>query len=332
MTSPRTRRWLLPLAVLVLTTACAGPQQRLDFGGKAVPINVAFGKPDAEQSPEPGPPPVLQPVPGGIGVVPVFPAPGGAPRTPRQEQPTRPDPAVPPAPSPSPPCPPQDPLAFPRAEATNRVEAEVPEGSFPFRVTGEYSVDGEKTSYNEVVVQTVRREEADPAGRKRFSVEYTLLGVPYTVSYAVQAPVDAVVDAVPGEIGLAGLVRDSDDGRGASFRPAEPLRLLQLRAEREATWTEAGTDPLTGSSGTVDGVVEDKVNINACGQPVETWKSVVTQRIVTPLQDITATRTLHFATGYGGLLVAEEVSFSGRAGTDAVSGSSTMTINVDPGA
>lgn len=329
MTPLRTRRCLLPLAVLVLTTACAGPQQRLDFGGKAVPINVAFGKPDAEQTPEPGPPPVLQPVPGGVGVVPVLPGAREVPPPPRPQRPAETGPVPPPpAAAPAPSCPPQDPLAFPRAEATNVVQSEVPEGSFPFRTTGTYTVNNEKITYNEQVVQTVRREDPDPQGRKRFFVEYTLLDVPYTVSYAVQAP----VEAVPGEIGLAAIVRESDDGSGASFRPVEPLRLLQLRAEREATWTEATTDPLSGSSGTVDGVVEDKVNINACGQPIDTWKSVVTQRIVTPLQDITATRTLYFATGYGGLLVSEEVSFSGRAGADSVSGSSVMTIDVDPGA
>lgn len=333
MTSLRARRCALPLLAVILTAACSGPQQRLDFGGKAVPINVAFGKPAADQSPEGEPEPALLPVPGGVGVVPFLPGSGGAPRRPRPEQPPTVEPAAPPpVPEPRPSCAPQDPFAFPRVEATNVVQGEVPEGTFPFRTVGTYTVNGEKTSYDEQVVQTVRRDEPDPQGRRRFFVEYTLLGVPYTVSYAVQAPVDAVVDAVPGEIGLAAIVRESEDGNGASFRPTEPLRLLQLRAERGDTWTEASTDPLSGSSGTVDGVIEDKVNINACGQPVNTWKSVVTQRIVTPLQDITATRTLHFATGYGGLLVAEEVSFAGRAGADTVSGTSSMTINVDPGA
>ena len=328
MTSRRTRPWLLPVAVVLLTTACSGPQQRLDFGGKAVPINVAFGKPDVEQTPQPGPPAVLQPVPSGVGVVPVIPGLSGIPTRPRQQATT---PAVAPPPATAAPelaCPAQDPLAFPRAEATNVVEGEVPEGEFPFRISGSYTVNGEKTEYEEQLVQTVRREDPDAQGRRRFSVAYTLLGVPYTVSYAVQPP----VEAVPGEIGLAAVVRESEDGTGASFRPVEPLRLLQLRAERGVTWREATGDPLSGSSGTVDGVVEDKVNVNACGQPVQTWKAVVTQRVITPLQDITATRTLHFATGYGGLLVAEEVSFSGRAGGDTVSGTSSMAINVDPGA
>lgn len=328
MTSLRARRCVLPLAALVLTTACAGPQQRLDFGGKAVPINVAFGKPDTAESPQPGPAPVLQPVPGGIGVVPVFPD-VRPPVAPRQEAPAVPDTTVaPPAPAPTPTCPPQDPLAFPRVEATNLVDSEVPEGAFPYRTTGSYTVNDQKITYDERVVQTVRRDDPDPQERKRFTVEYTLLGVKYSIAYVVQAP----FEAVPGEIGLAAVVQESADGSGASFRPVEPMRLLQLRAERAVTWTEATTDPLSGSSGTVDGVIEDKARVNACGQPVDTWKSVVTQRIVTPLQDITATRTLYFATGYGGLLVKEDVSFSGRAGTDTVSGTSSMTIDVDPGA
>lgn len=326
MTRPNRRRCLLPLLVVALTAACSGPEQRLDFGGKAVPINVAFGKPDAPATPSPGPQPVLQPGPGGIGVVAVPPGLTRPPAVP-QERPDPSDVDVP-QPPPAPACPPQDPLAFPRVEATNLVDEEVPEGQFPFRTSGSYTVNGEKTQYAERIVQTVRRAERDAQGRARFDVEYTLLGVPYTVSYAVQPP----VELVPGEIGLAATVRESEDGDGASFRPVEPLRLLQLRAERQASWSEAATDPLSGSSATVQGVVEDKALVNACGQPIETWKAVVTQRTVTPLQDITATRTLYFATGYGGLLVKEEVSFSGRAGGDTVAGTSSMTIDVDPGA
>jgi hypothetical protein len=319
------RRLVPVLALLAVgATACAGPEQRVEFGGKAVPINVAFGKPPSDGTPSPGAAaPVLQPGPGGIGVVPVLPVRGPSP----MGVPSfGPDPSTPP-PAPTPSCPPQDPLAFPQREATNVVSDPVPEGSFPYRVTGSFTVNGKKTPYAGTDVQVVKRLENDAAGRARYSMSYVALGVPYTVTYAITPP----LEAFSGEIGLESVVRESADGSGASFRPVEPLRLLQLRAERDARWTEAASDPLSASSATADGTIAGKVRLNACGKPVEAWKAVVTQRTITPGQDITATRTLYFATGYGGLLVGEQVSYSGTAGGDQVSGSSTSTINVDPG-
>ncbi len=180
--------------------------------------------------------------------------------------------------------------------------------------------------------QKVERLPADATGRTRFSTAFTLLDVPYTVTYSVVAPLEGPAQTAPGEIGLESTVRDSTDGTGASFRPAEPLRLLQLRAEKGVTWTEASNDPLSATSATVDGQIADKVRVNACGRPVEAWKSVVTERTVSAGQDITATRTIFFATGLGGLPVSEQVSYAGRAGGDTVSGESVMIINVDPSA
>ena len=319
------RRLVPVLALLAVgATACAGPEPRLEFGGKAVPINVAFGKPPSDASPSPGAPaPVLQPGPGGIGVVPVVPVGGPSPMGVPSFAPDASPPAAPPAPA----CPNQDPLSFPQREATNVVTDPVPEGAFPYRVTGSFTVNGKKTPYTATEVQTVKRLETDAAGRMRYSMSSVVLGVPYTVTYAITPP----LEAFGGEIGLESTVRDSSDGSGASFRPVEPLRLLQLRAEKGARWTEAASDPLSASSATVDGEIADKVRLNACGKPVEAWKAVVTQRTITPGQSIVATRTLYFATGYGGLLVGEQVSYTGTAGGDEVSGESTSTINVDPG-
>lgn len=325
------KRRMSTLLLLALgAAACGGPGATVSFGGKAVPINVAFGKPELKL-PKGTPTPVLQPGPGGIGVVPVVPGfsgfGGGPAAPPVSLAPTR-EPTSAPAPTVS--CPAQDPFAFPRAEATNLVRTQVPEGTFPYRVTGSFTVNGKKSSYATVLMQKVTRQPADAAGRQRFSTAFTLLDVPFTVTYAVVPPVEGTGQAAAGEIGLESTVRDSTDGSGASFRPVEPLRLLQLRAEKGASWTEASSDPLSATSATVDGEITDKVRVNACGRPVEAWKSVVTMQTVSAGQDIVATRTLFFATGLGGLPVAEQVSYSGTADGDRVSGESSMTINVDP--
>lgn len=323
MTTRVRARLALPLLLVatVTVTGCAGPKQRLDYAGKSVPINVAFGKPPAAKGATPAPGTVLQPVPSGVGVVPVVPGSGTGVSS------AVPTPALPTTTPVA--CPAQDPLKFPRREATNVVTGDVPEGQFPYRVSGSYTDNGRKTAYEQVVFQTVKRLSPDPAGRTRFSVHYDLLGIAYTLVYVVTPPPDP---SIPGEIGLESLVQNGANGDGASFMPAKPLRQLQLRAERGVTWTDATTDPLSASSATADGVISDKSRINACGQPVEAWKVQLTQRIITPGQDITATRTVHFATGYGGLLVGEHVSYTGTAGGGAVSGESTMLINIDPGA
>lgn len=322
-TRARARLALCALIVLALAaTSCAGPKQRLDYGGKAVPINVAFGKPPAAKGATPVPGTVLQPVPSGVGVIPIVP--GGVSGA-----------GVPPTSSPAPmltsvpvPCPPQDPFKFPRHEATNVVTNEVPQGQFPYRVSGFYTDNGKRTSYSQTVFQTVKRLDPDAAGRKRFSVRYSLLGVAYTLVYVVTPPPDPTI---PGEVGLESIVQNGVKGDGASFMPAKPLRLLQLRAEKGVTWRDATTDPLSASSATVDGRIAEKSRINACGQPVEAWKSQVTQRVITPGQDVTATRIMFFGTGYGGLLLGEHVSYSGMAGGNTVSGESSTFVNVDPG-
>ena len=322
------------MLLAMAATACGGPAADIDFGGKAVPINVAFGA--VERAPKAsGPAPVLQPGPGGIGVVSVLPGLSGL------SDPSRPNaaggsPVVPSGPTPAAPvaaaCPAQRPFAFPRNEATNLVQRAVPEGTYPYRISGTSTVNDKKTNYATTLQQTVKRLSADPAGRRRFATSFSLLGLPYTITYAITTPVEGPAQTAPGEIGLASIVQDTPDDSGPSFRPVEPLRLLQLRAEKGVKWSEATNDPLSATTATVEGLIADKVRVNACGQPVEAWKSVVTERIVTPGQNITATRTLFFATGLGGLLVAEQVSFDGTARGARVSGSSTMTINVDPGA
>lgn len=319
----RARSRLALCAVLVLALAsagCAGPKETVDYAGKAVPINVAFGKPPAAKGVKPAPGTVLQPAPSGVGVVPFVPGGGGV----------APGGLASPAPVPTAApeaCPAQDPLKFPRREATNVVTNDVPEGQFPYRVTGFYSDNGKKTPYSQTVFETVKRLDPDPAGRKRFSVAYPLLGIAYTLVYVVTPPPDPTI---PGEVGLESIVQHGANGDGASFTPAKPLRLLQLRAEKGVTWRDATTDPLSASSATVDGTITGKFRVNACGQPVEAWTSQVTQRVITPGQDITATRTLYFGTGYGGLLLGEHVSYSGTAGGNAVAGESTMLVNVDP--
>src|SRR5205823_3894165 len=138
------------LAVLaVVPAACAGPKPKLDFGGKAVPINVAFGKPkDGEPGSVAGPS-TVEVVPGAIGVVPVprpavsRPAGSAAPPT-TATPPTTVDFGS--AAPPSDPCPEAGPFAFPRADADTQVRAVAPEGDYPFRVRASTTINGNKAS------------------------------------------------------------------------------------------------------------------------------------------------------------------------------------------
>lgn len=327
----RLRLRALAIAALALAVAgaCTGPEPRLSFGGKAVAVNVAFGNPDPDDPRAPEEPTELRPVGGGVGVVPVLPS---SRRAESAERP--PEPSAPPATTTTTAarpltvaCPPQDPFLFP-AEATRQVDAPAPEGTYPFRVTGSSTVGEEEEPLGGTIEKVVEHAEAHDDGSLSFEVVTTLADVTTRESWVVQP----AADRVAGHVGLAAV---EAQGRGIdqtpSFTALKPVKLLQLKPEPGLAWQDATSDPLTGTVFSYDAEVVGKGRINACGAPIDAWEVKATQRVVTPNQDVTSTRTTWFATQYGGLIVQEAVTWSGRAGVEDVSGEYTATINQVPG-
>lgn len=318
----RSRVLPVVLALALVAGGCGGPQPKLTFGGKAVPVNVSFGKP-GEDDPRSNQPFVLAPVLGGVGVIPVA-----------EERPTTKitQPAPPPPPPPLVFCPqadPTDPADLPKAEAGRDFAGAPKLGLLPTRIEGKYTVNDKVEQFKETIQRFVFSSNTEANGTIRFGVFTQARGVSATSSYvSTQA-----ADRVPGSFGLDSI---QTEGRGIdgrpSFRSPKPLTLMQMRPTPGLTWTDATTDPLSGAAFTVSGKVIGKSRIDACGQLVDAWQVALTQTVVTPLQRIDSEITYWVATQYGGLIVQESVSWRGTAGTDTVSGDYVATVNKDPGA
>ena len=321
------------LAVLaVVPAACAGPKPKLDFGGKAVPINVAFGKPkDGEPGSVAGPS-TVEVVPGAIGVVPV-PRPAVSRPAGSAAPPTT---ATPPttidfgsaAPPPDP-CPEAGPFAFPRADADTQVRAVAPEGDYPFRVRASTTINGNKSSSEGEFIRRVTNSKATGDGSFSFDVTSTSGADVETIQHFVAT---TPTDKVPGQIGLAGIESHRKPNSYSFSSAAKPLKLMQLKADRQVAWDDVASDPTTGTAVTYHGAIVDRGRVDACGQPVDSWKVTATEQVVTPNQNLVFTVATYFATQYGGLIVGEDFSYSGTVGTDNVQGEYHATVNRDPGA
>jgi hypothetical protein len=315
------RRAVLLLLVFA-TAACGGPKPTLTYGGKAVPVNVSFGKPG-----EDGPKQqyVLAPVPAGLGVVPVG------------EKVFRP--TLPPAfpePPPAPACPtanPADVASQPKAEAGRDLAGAPKAGVLPFHIKGSFTVGGDKVPFEGVLPREVLDPAVDSAGRVSFSVRSKAFEIESTWTYVnTQANASQVVE-VPGEIGLKSVVAKGGgiDGR-PSFTAADPVTLMRMRPNPGVQWADAVADPLTATTVRVTGQVAGKDRVDACGVFVDAWRAVLSQDVTTPLERVHSEITYWFATQYGGLIVKEAVSWSGMAGTTPISGDYVTSVMKDPGA
>lgn len=311
------------LAMVVLLAGCGGPKPGLNYAGKAVPINVAFGKPAAGQPGAIAGPSGIQAAPGVFGVVPL-PLPVGATNGPRSTTPASVTAGPPP-----PPCPEPSAFAVPRSEADTLVRKPPPEGAFPFRVTGTDVLAGSATRYTAEILRTVKDAVDKGGGTFTFTVETSgASGATFTQRFQTTTP----TDFVPGEIGQ--VAEDATlAGQHYSFNSPKPLRLMQLRADTAVAWKDAVTDPLSQTTVNYDATIIGKARVNACGQPIDTWKVSATANVVSPNENLTVVLTTYFAPQYGGLIVEEDVSYSGTVGANQVAeGSYSATINRDPGA
>lgn len=321
-------RLRLPAVVLVMAlvvAGCGGPKPKLSFGGKAVPVNVSFGKPGPDD-PRSQVPIELAPVPSGFGVVPV---PVGRQTTFVTEPP--PPPAGPPKAL----CriaDPTDPNDLPKTEAGRDFAGPPKNGVLPFRVDGSYAEDGEdgdKIEYRGVLTRVVSDARTEPDGSIRFTVG-TVGGAVNTTATYVSTQAN---DRIPGAFALESLEANAADIEGRpSFKAAKPLTQMQMRPTPGLAFNDASTDPLTGSAYTVSGKVIGKSRVDACGQLVEAWQVTLTQRFVTPLQRVDSEVNYWVATQYGGLIVKEAVHYSGTAGRTEFEGTYEASVLKDPGA
>jgi hypothetical protein len=316
------------LAVVAIGgTACAGPQSHVSIEGQSAALTVAFGKPTSNVVA--GNPP-LAPVPSGLGVLPVH-SPVGV-TVVYIDVPGRP-PVVPPPPA----CPTANPLSAPKAVADNTISSPAPKGGFTYRFSG-IAVEGTKakaftgTSIHTVTSSTVAQPQQDVGGSYRFDIAVPMLGATTTYSYAVVPAAGTAAD-VKGGIELVQVSGNGGYGYNASFKPDKPLQVFAQPANSGTTWTDAETDVRSGTYATIDGTIDGKDRVNACGVTLDAYKSTAILKVTSPNETITTTVQTWWAPQFGGLPLQEVQSYSGKtAGGVEVKGSLTSIISVDPAA
>lgn len=308
-----TRRVLLVACVLTLG-ACGGPKVPLEIGAKTVSVNVEFGKTELVVPPDVAPPPVeVQPLEGGVAVVPSKTTPA----------PARRDPDKPAAD----PCPAASAFAFPAKESTNQVDSVAPQGQYDFRASGIAERAGAKTAYPAIVKRTVSAARTNADGTRSFNVSETVFGVTTVTTY--------VTDAT--QVAIARIAR-SDRSGSVAFGLVPALKILPLPPVQNdpagrtvTTWQSTASDSESGTTITIDGRVIGRDRIDACGQLVDAWTADATQRVVGPNENLTSTLKTWFATQYGGLIVRAHSRTEGTVGGTPFRSEVELIINSVPG-
>jgi hypothetical protein len=319
----------LALSLALVAGACAGPKPSVSFGGKAVPVDVAFGKPGPDEPGAPQGPVVLAPVPGGMGVI-VVPADEATTSVP-------PPPHAPPTPAF---CPTADPTSLasqPKTEAGRDLGGPPKPQVLAYRIRGKVDIPTLKTAYDAFIFRVVSDASTASDGTIHYSVKTLSPNVTSTATYVgTQAQVTQGGVEVPGSVALQSVKANTTTlDYTPSFNGSKAVTLLSMRPTPAKTWNDTTFDPLTQTAFKVSGTVVGKDRVDACGQFVDAWQAQISQDVDTPTQRIHADITDWFATQYGGLIVKESVSWSGTAGTagsDRVSGNYVATVTKDPGA
>ncbi len=299
------------LAAMIALTACSGPKVALEIGSKSVSVNVDFGKPPEPLAPPPAqaPPPAftLQPVDGGIVIVPA------------------PEPTRPPPPPPTEACPSASPFSVPK-EATNYVDSPAPNGSYPFRATGQLKRGNSTSIYPGTINRRISGARANSDGTLQFDVTEIVFGITTVTTYTTDTS----------QVALKKVVR-TEGGVISTFEPIPAVKILPLPPQSSDpigqpvyTWRSAGTDPRSGKSLSVEGTVRPRERVDACGQFVDSWVADTSQRSVGPLEDLTIIARTNIATQYGGMIVADQIRTTGTLGGAAYESTLRVIINSAP--
>ena len=306
-------RIAIPILAASMLAAC-GPTIPVTTNVKQAGANVFFGVPSASALPS-LPPLVIDRNP-----VETFPTP--------VEQPPVYVPSAAPVPTPDP-CPALSPTAYPDREAAVVASRPPTPGTYPFRYRAAITanpntssqtvqtlpVDGTRQITNVSKIGTVQDYS--------FDVVETYNSVVTTTSYHVYPQGPAGQPPLPyggspaAGVYITSIVTKDATGTPQTFSPLSPgVEIFPFQAAAGATWQSAATDP--GSSQTMvvgptaanpqgTGTIVDKLRVNACGKPIDSWEATMNGTIegaVTgPNSSKTFTLTIDMATQYGGLIV-----------------------------
>ncbi|MHB8718493.1 MAG: hypothetical protein ACYDAC_06340 [Candidatus Dormibacteria bacterium] len=342
-----TRRLTLALSlVVVLVLSACGPSVPPQVGVNSVALNLVLGKPPAEMNQAPAiPAPPAVPLPGstlfGGGAFVFGPGAGSGGFTGFIVSPPSPPALV---------CPAADPRKGSIA-STPEVQNAATDGAYPFRIdpSSSYSQNGSSASkFGSTFVATVSGAGplTGPANPQNSPGEYTfnesqsIGGVTYNTSFQSQQtssnPSNPLVGEETSQLGLSRFQIQLPANVGFTFNapPGHALDILKTPANSSLTgtvtsggstsgtppsWQDAVSDPADGSSMSINGAVTSStpVQINACGQNIDTYPVTATLTFTAPpppggpvgFTGVTNLQwTLHYnvATGMGGLIVHED--------------------------
>lgn len=313
--------------LLLLTTACAGPDRPLSVDFKEVPSNVVLGaqtSPTPSSTASPAPTVIVLPPPSVVTLPP-----------PPFEIPPQGRPAAPPAPLPTAaPCPTADPREAPALEAPTRITAPPAQAAYVFRNVGTFEVSGadaRRGTFPALSLRTVSGAlEADDGSGFLFTTQELLGDVTTTTTYLVAVTQPLPTDPAPG-LYVYDVTSRGSDGQESVFTPVPSLQLAAFPLVRGAVVEARGADATTGTVMTWRSTVTGKARVDACGTPLDSWVLDLTEgRLVSPTQDLAFDATYHVGTQYGGVILRDSVAFAGTDGDAGVSRSNTATIRSEP--
>ena len=323
--------------------AACGPIAPVDTDVKQAGADVFFGVPT------PTPLPSLPPLIIQLNPVLAFPAP--------VEQPPAVPAVVAPTPPPNP-CPPLSPLSFPAVEAPAAPLHPPAAGTYAFRHTGTITTNSGTATQKVVALPASGRRQvtnvsaAGTAQDFSFDVVDTFNGIVTTTSYHMYpqgfvGSLPATNGVQPGAYITAVVTKDpADASRNMNFNPVSPgVEIFPFPASPAATWTSAGSDPLTGTTEVVGptssnpqgtGTISDHVRVDACGKPIDAWEATLQGEVDYarggPNGTVDFTLTVDMATQYGGLIVGDYLveNYTDQQTNTSTNYAAGATINVIP--
>lgn len=308
------------LLLVLLLTACAGPNRPVDLGFKQVPSDVILGGAAPTATPTFAPTPVVVvPPPSVISLPPA---------------PFDPGPTVVPslAPVPSPTgCPTLDPLKAPALEAVSTPTTRVVPATYTYANEGTFAVSGAdpRTGHFPALTQrTFANVTEQSGGAYTYDVAETIGDVTTTTTYRVVT--GASLPGTSDGLFLVGMTY-ARAGTTATFTPNPSPLLAAFPLVRAATSDQRAVDPVTQTTMTFTTTVEGKKRVAACGEPLDTWTVHLSKgTLLSPSENLQFDATYQLATQFGAIVIADAVAYTGTEGSDGVQRSNRATITSPP--
>lgn len=314
----RRRAVLVLLLVSALGLSACGPTQHVQLSLRNYVSNLTYG---GEKTPAPAPPV------SGASLTPTFPS---FIQPPAVLTPT-PTPAptpVAPLPSVTASCPSAGPDSFPAVQASSRVPGPPSPGTYFFRQTGHYDMDGQSGTAASQVIRVVTDVATQSDGDYTFDVDEANGNVLTQTSYEVQQTTGST--STDG-LYITGVITKEADGTIDQFSPEPAIRIMPLPASAAQTqFTSAGVDPIHGVTEEISGTMEGHTDVNACGTVLDSWQVQVTGKIISASESLDLTASYDIGTQFGGLSLADMVTLTGKDSDGTVDQTSTDIIDSAP--